>query len=167
MAAVALHLRRWGSPGEPPPVLLVHATGDTSADWDEVASGLAHDRLVVAVDLRGHGESPRPGSYALTELADDLVVVAASLAAEHGRPADVVAHSLGGLVACLLLQLLLCLTMWNTFYSLLWGFSGGLCHDLFNDERVRQVDRLVRSYEGEGDLDRILARRAPNLVAGG
>jgi hypothetical protein len=72
-----------------------------------------------------------------------------------------------GLAACLLLQLLLCLTMWNTFYSLLWGFSGGLCHDLFNDPEVRQVDRLVRSYEGEGSLDRILARRTPNLVAGG
>ena len=102
MAAVALHVRRWGSPGEPAPVLLVHATGDTSADWGEVATGLAHDRLVVAVDLRGHGASPWPGSYALTELADDLVVVAAGLAAEHGRPVDVVAHSLGGLVACLL-----------------------------------------------------------------
>ena len=48
MAAVALHVRRWGSPGEPAPVLLVHATGDTSADWDEVATGLAHDRLVAA-----------------------------------------------------------------------------------------------------------------------
>ena len=78
------------------------------------------------------------------------------------RPQDLL-----GLVACLLLQLLLCLTMWNTFYSLLWGFSGGLCHDLFNDPQVRHVDRLVRSYEGDGDLDRILARRAPNLVAGG
>src|SRR6267378_2472995 len=31
-----------------------------------------------------------------------------------------------GLLACLLLQTLMCLTMWNAFYSLLWGFSGGL-----------------------------------------
>jgi pimeloyl-ACP methyl ester carboxylesterase len=102
VAAVALHARRWGGPGGLPPVLLVHATGDTSADWGEVAEGLADDRLVVAVDLRGHGASPWPGSYALSELADDLVVVAADLAAEAGRPVDVVAHSLGGLVACLL-----------------------------------------------------------------
>ena len=72
-----------------------------------------------------------------------------------------------GLAACLLLQSLLCLTLWNTFYSLLWGFSGGLCHDLFNDARLRQVDALVRAYEGEGPIDRILARRLPNLVAGG
>ncbi len=102
MVAVALSERRWGEPGALPPVLLVHATGDTSADWAEVAAGLADDRLVVAVDLRGHGASPWTGSYALAELADDLEAVAATLAGENGQPADVVAHSLGGLVACLL-----------------------------------------------------------------
>ena len=75
-----------------------------------------------------------------------------------------------GLLACLLLQTLMCLTMWNAFYSLLWGFSGGLMHDLYNDEDLRHVDRLVGSYErdaGNTGLDRILSRRLPNLEAGG
>jgi hypothetical protein len=72
-----------------------------------------------------------------------------------------------GLLACLLLQALICLTMWNSFYSLLWGFSGGLMHDLYNEESLRQVDRLVGSYEQDGGLDRILSRRLPNLEAGG
>jgi hypothetical protein len=72
-----------------------------------------------------------------------------------------------GLVAVLLLQLLMCLTLWNSFYSLLWGFSGGLMHDLYNDEQLLKVDRLVASYQGDGDLDRILSRRLPNLVSGG
>jgi hypothetical protein len=72
-----------------------------------------------------------------------------------------------GLVACLLLQTLMCLTMWNSFYSLLWGFSGGLMHDLYNEEGLRNVDRLVASYERETGLDRILSRRLPNLEAGG
>ena len=76
-----------------------------------------------------------------------------------------------GLLACLLVQTLMCLTMWNSFYSLLWGFSGGLMHDLYNDGNLRHVDRLVGSYErgpqrGAG-LDRILSRRLPNLEAGG
>ena len=102
MAAVVLHEQRWGVPSGLPSVLLVHATGDTSADWADVAAGLAVDRLVVAVDLRGHGESPWPGSYALAELAEDVVMVADSVAAEQGRPVDVVGHSLGGLVACVL-----------------------------------------------------------------
>ncbi len=78
------------------------------------------------------------------------------------RPDDAI-----GLLASLLVQMFLCLTMWNAFYSLLWGFSGGLCHDLLNDERVRHLDRLVRAYEGEGELDRMMARRMPNLVRGG
>jgi hypothetical protein len=72
-----------------------------------------------------------------------------------------------GLLACLLLQTLMCLTMWNSFYSLLWGFSGGLMHDLYNDEDLRNVDRLVGSYERETGLDRILSRRIPNLETGG
>jgi hypothetical protein len=72
-----------------------------------------------------------------------------------------------GLLACLLLQTLLCLTMWNAFYSLLWGFSGGLMHDLYNEENLRHVDRLVASYEPATGLDRILSRRLPNLEAGG
>jgi hypothetical protein len=72
-----------------------------------------------------------------------------------------------GLLACLLVQMLLCFTMWNSFYSLLWGFSGGLMHDLYNDPDLRQVQRLVRSYERDSGLDRILYRRLPNLEAGG
>jgi hypothetical protein len=99
-----------------------------------------------------------------------------------------------GLLACLLLQTLMCLTMWNSFYSLLWGFSGGLMHDLYNEEGLRHVDALVGSYERgpqrgapnaaaalgtpqrgsragdperEAGLDRILSRRIPNLEAGG
>jgi hypothetical protein len=72
-----------------------------------------------------------------------------------------------GLLACLLLPTLMCLTMWNSFYSLLWGFSGGLMHDLYNEPDLRHVDRLVGSYEREAGLDRILSRRLPNLEAGG
>ena len=72
-----------------------------------------------------------------------------------------------GLAACLLLQALVCLTMWNSFYSLLWGFSGGLMHDLYNHEELCDVDRLIRSYLGVDGPDRILARRLPNLAAGG
>lgn len=72
-----------------------------------------------------------------------------------------------GLACDLLLQLLACLTMWNAFYSLLWGFSGSLIYDLFNEPPLRNSERLIRSYEGDGELDRILMRRLPNLVRGG
>jgi len=72
-----------------------------------------------------------------------------------------------GLVSALLFQLLACLTMWNAFYSLLWGFSGSLMYDLFNDKQLLNRDRLIQSYVGDGVVDRILARRLPNLERGG
>jgi hypothetical protein len=95
-----------------------------------------------------------------------LLLVGAGVVYATQWPLDRADRALG-LVACLLVQLVLCLTMWNAFYSLLWGFSGGLAYDLFNDERMRQVDRLVRAYEGDGEVDRMMARRMPNLVRGG
>jgi hypothetical protein len=72
-----------------------------------------------------------------------------------------------GLLSVLLLQALMCVTMWNSFYSLLWGFSGGLMHDLYNREDLRHVERLIESYERPTGLDRILSRRLPNLEVGG
>lgn len=72
-----------------------------------------------------------------------------------------------GLVACLLLQALACLTLWNAFYSLLWGFSGSMMYDIYNVAGLRDRDRLVGSYQGDQSRDRILARRMPNLERGG
>jgi hypothetical protein len=81
-------------------------------------------------------------------------------------PLDTIEDALG--LACdLLLQLLACLTFWNSFYSLLWGFSGSLMHDLHGDPAMRHRDRLIESYAGAGPVDRILARRLPNLQRGG
>ena len=81
-------------------------------------------------------------------------------------PLDTIDDALG-LVSALLVQLLACLTMWNVFYSLLWGFSGSMMFDLFNDPSLLNRERLIGSYVGEGPVDRILARRLPNLERGG
>ena len=95
-----------------------------------------------------------------------LLVAAVAVAYVWLWPLDNLESALG-LVAGLLTQLLVCLTMWNAFYSLLWGFSGSMMYDLFNDESLRDREALIRSYAGDGVLDRILARRLPNLVRGG
>lgn len=76
-------------------VVLLPGTGGTARTWDEVAEGLA-PRRTVAVDLRGHGASDRPGRYSIGLMADD---VAALLPRVADRPVDLVGHSLGGLVA--------------------------------------------------------------------
>ena len=95
-----------------------------------------------------------------------LLLIGAALLYQALWPIERIEDALG--LACdLLLQLLACLTLWNAFYSLLWGFSGSLIYDMFNQPALCHRDRLIRSYEGDGDLDRILARRLPNLVRGG
>lgn len=95
-----------------------------------------------------------------------LLLVGAAITYVALWPIDTVEDALG--LACdLLLQLLACLTMWNVFYSVLWGFSGSLMHDLVNDPSVRNREALIHSYAGDGRIDRILARRLPNLQRGG
>jgi hypothetical protein len=95
-----------------------------------------------------------------------LLLAGAGLTYRSLWPLDTIEDALG--LGCdLLLQLLACLTFWNSFYSLLWGFSGSLMYDLFNDPALRDREYLIQSYTGGGTVDRILARRLPNLQRGG
>ncbi|WP_392543862.1 alpha/beta fold hydrolase [Oryzobacter telluris] len=79
-----------------PPLVLLHGTGMTARDWDAVGPALAVGREVRAVDLRGHGESNRPGTYSIALMAQDVVAL---LDLAHEPQVDLVGHSLGGLVA--------------------------------------------------------------------
>jgi pimeloyl-ACP methyl ester carboxylesterase len=93
-----LSLRVWPSRRPAgPAVVLLPGTGATARDWDAVASRVSEERPVVAVDLRGHGQSDWPGRYSIQLFADD---VSAALDQLGGDPVDLVGHSLGGLVAC-------------------------------------------------------------------
>lgn len=79
-----------------PVAVLLHGTGASGATWDVVASALAVHRSVLAVDLRGHGASSRPGAYSVALMAAD---VASLIDTVGGAAVDLVGHSLGGLVA--------------------------------------------------------------------
>lgn len=80
-----------------PPLLLVHGLG---GDHTCLAPQLEHFRRhhrVVAVDLRGHGQSDKPRQdYTIAGYADDLVWLCYELGVY--RPV-VVGHGLGGMVA--------------------------------------------------------------------
>jgi pimeloyl-ACP methyl ester carboxylesterase len=92
-------LRVWQAVGkDKTPTVLLHATGQTACDWDETASGLCAERTVYAVDLRGHGASDWPGTYSLNLFAHDVIGILDQL--DLGA-VDLVGHSLGGLVACM------------------------------------------------------------------
>lgn len=87
------------TPDDPrPTAVLLPGTGDTARTWDTVAHALSGDRDVVALSLRGHGDSDWPGTYAIELMATDVEHALTGLGHD---PVDLVGHSLGGLVALL------------------------------------------------------------------
>jgi pimeloyl-ACP methyl ester carboxylesterase len=86
-------------PADGTPVVALHGMISRAATWDGVAAELAaRGRRVIAVDLRGHGRSSRPGRYHPSLMADDVV----GLVDRLGVPRfDLLGHSLGGYVAVL------------------------------------------------------------------
>lgn len=93
---VEIFYRRFGKPGRTP-ALIVHGLSYFSYDWIEPASALATDREVVAIDMRGFGQSGWSPSrnYRLETLVGDVVNV---LDAVGWRQAVLIGHSFGGRV---------------------------------------------------------------------
>lgn len=89
----------WGDPASARRALLVHGIGSSAATTWRLAEALAEAGWsATAVDLRGHGRSPRTASYRLSDYAGDL---AATRPDGGGAWEAVVAHSLGGVAAVL------------------------------------------------------------------
>lgn len=81
--------------GDGPPLVLVHGITENHYAWDPVLAALAARWRVVAVDLRGHGESERRAPYDPGTLATDVHAVVEHL--DLTAPL-LVGHSLGGVV---------------------------------------------------------------------
>jgi 3-oxoadipate enol-lactonase len=93
---VRLGYREWGDPAGAP-VVLLHGSGSNAGTWDRFAARLtATGHRAIAVDLRGHGTSARPGHYALPGLGDDVLGLLEKLAL---RDAVLIGHSVGGYAA--------------------------------------------------------------------
>lgn len=90
---------RGSGPPSAAPVVLLHALGEDSGDWNEVARALSGSWHVYAVDLRGHGRSDWPGTYSLPLLRDDVLRFLDALGL---RQVTLIGHSIGGAVAYLL-----------------------------------------------------------------
>jgi pimeloyl-ACP methyl ester carboxylesterase len=92
-----LHYREWG-PASGFPVVLLHGGSAHAHWWDFFATAIADAYRVLAVDLRGHGESAHPAepAYRIDDYAADL----AGLIDALGLPrVDLIGHSLGAMVA--------------------------------------------------------------------
>lgn len=70
------------------PILLLHGGGGSRIEWHEqgYVTRLAEEFTVVAVDLRGHGESDKPidpDSYSTEKIGQDILTVADACGYEH------------------------------------------------------------------------------------
>lgn len=91
---IELHYETYGS-GEP--ILLLHGLGSSTLDWEPQIAAFSLRYQVVAVDLRGHGQSDKPaGPYSIAGFAADIAALISQLGL---GPMDVVGISMGGMVA--------------------------------------------------------------------
>jgi pimeloyl-ACP methyl ester carboxylesterase len=84
--------------GDGPPLVLVHGITESRRAWDPLVDALAADHRVIALDLRGHGESERRQPYDAATMVVDVHAVV-----ENAGAADalMIGHSLGGAIVSL------------------------------------------------------------------
>jgi pimeloyl-ACP methyl ester carboxylesterase len=90
---VMVHGLDWGGAG--PSAVLLHGGGLTARSWDYVALALRAHFRVIALDLRGHGDSDWADDYSFESAVADVVAV---LDGVHIERAHIAGMSLGGQV---------------------------------------------------------------------
>ena len=93
---LALASRDYDGDGGRLPVVILHGLFGSARNWHSIASKLAADGPVHALDLRNHGASPWAQDVAYTSMADDVMAFCHSRGIER---AHLVGHSMGGKVA--------------------------------------------------------------------
>lgn len=97
LPAGSFRLLTWGD--GPATVLFLHGLTAVADVWDPTVGHLAAKRRYVAIDQRGHGQSPRPpAGYGTGAFVRDTLAVIQRL----GAPVHLVGHSMGARVAMLL-----------------------------------------------------------------
>lgn len=79
----------YGDPTDKPPLLIAHGLFGSARNWGVISKRLSDDRMVTAVDMRNHGESPRAQTNGYDDMAADLAEVLSD-------GSDVLGHSMGG-----------------------------------------------------------------------
>ncbi len=87
-----------GQATDKPALLIVHGLYGSARNWGVIAKRLSDERQVIAVDMRNHGASPWFDTHSYHDMAADLAEVIQA----HGKPMDVMGHSMGGKAAMVL-----------------------------------------------------------------
>jgi esterase len=73
VAGLRLHFLEWGKPDQPA-LIMLHGIGRDAHSFDHIAPHFTKDYRVIALDLRGHGDSGwhPDGAYLVEDLVKDL-----------------------------------------------------------------------------------------------
>jgi pimeloyl-ACP methyl ester carboxylesterase len=88
-----------GGPDDGQIVVAVHGLGGSHANWHDLAPLLTTTHRVLAVDLAGHGRTPRAGRSASVRANCELL--GRFLAQEVARPVVLLGNSMGGAISIL------------------------------------------------------------------
>lgn len=102
LPAGRFHYLSWGAERtELPTALLLHGITSSALSWVRVGPALADRYRVYALDMRGHGDSVKPGrdAYSLRHTADDAAAFIEALGLENPL---LIGHSWGGATAIVL-----------------------------------------------------------------
>jgi len=151
--------------GRGEPLVLLHGQGFSRRSWDPVVADLAVHRDVIAVDLPGHGDSPRQ-PHDRGNAPHDLAVAVAELLDELGlQRAHVAGNSLGGWVALELGRLQRALTVTCLAPAGLWR-RGAPRYIRLSMRQARLQSRIVRRLAPNAPRTRV-ARATTMMAASG
>ena len=152
---------RYDRAGSGPAVLLIHEWACNRTFWERQVQALRDRHTVIAVDLRGHGESSPPRSgYTIARLADDLEHLVRTLAVPR---IALVGWSMGGMVA---LELATRLRERASVLVLVGGTAGGLT-DPKNPLRIDPARVATFTQELRADCRTFLRGYAPSFFKRG
>ena len=94
---LSLHYLEWGS-SEATPIILLHHLNTHAHAWDQFAASMSDTYRVLALDMRGHGDSEwsKSGSYTTADHASDVAALMDDLELKR---AIILGGSVGGRVA--------------------------------------------------------------------
>ncbi len=125
------------------PLLFLHGTGCSSADWLSVIEYLPPHQRHITLDFRGHGKSNTPTqTFTIKDLADDVLYLVDSIGIHH---LILVGHSLGGMVAMEVARNSTCavglvlLEGWTNLSSAGSAFDSGRFYGSLSEVRITEI----------------------------